>query len=158
MHREERESRRFCCHDPQAKPLFGGLSGKHLGSELATQKTLDPKSAGRSLGSAPQLLPSIHVGSGGGAQPSFSKCATHAKPLIAVATSISRLPICANGHVSLRRTREEALRYVFDYIEMSCNPVRKQVRNGMLSPVEFERQSFINAGGAYQSLWPILIY
>lgn len=29
---------------------------------------------------------------------------------------------------------------VFDYIEMFYNPKRKHVRNGMLSPVEFERQ------------------
>jgi putative transposase len=29
---------------------------------------------------------------------------------------------------------------VFDYIEMFYNPIRKHVRNGMLSPVEFERQ------------------
>jgi putative transposase len=29
---------------------------------------------------------------------------------------------------------------VFDYIEMFDNPTRKHARNGMLSPVEFERQ------------------
>jgi len=29
---------------------------------------------------------------------------------------------------------------VFDYIEMFYNPKRKHVRNGMLSPIEFERQ------------------
>ena len=29
---------------------------------------------------------------------------------------------------------------VFDYIEMFYNPKRKHVRNGMLSPVEFEKQ------------------
>jgi putative transposase len=42
-----------------------------------------------------------------------------------------------------RRTykdREEARRDVFDYIEMFYNPKRKHARNGMLSPVEFERQ------------------
>jgi putative transposase len=38
------------------------------------------------------------------------------------------------------RTREEARQDVFDYIEMFYNPQRKHVRNGMLSPVEFERQ------------------
>jgi putative transposase len=38
------------------------------------------------------------------------------------------------------KTREEARQDVFDYIEMFYNPVRKHVRNGMLSPVEFERQ------------------
>jgi putative transposase len=36
--------------------------------------------------------------------------------------------------------REEAWRDVFDYIGMFDNPVRKQVRNGMLSPAEFEQQ------------------
>ena len=36
------------------------------------------------------------------------------------------------------RTREE--QDVFNYIEMFDNPKRKHVRNGMLSPVEFERQ------------------
>jgi len=38
------------------------------------------------------------------------------------------------------RTREEARQDVFDCIEMFYNPKRKHVRNGMLSPVEFERQ------------------
>jgi putative transposase len=36
---------------------------------------------------------------------------------------------------------------VFDYVEMFYNPVRKQVRNGMLSPVEFERQHILNSEG-----------
>ena len=35
-----------------------------------------------------------------------------------------------------KRARED----VFDYIEMFYNPKRKHVRNGMLSPVDFERQ------------------
>lgn len=38
------------------------------------------------------------------------------------------------------RTREEASQDVFDYIEMFYNPKRKHARNGMLSPVEFERR------------------
>ena len=38
------------------------------------------------------------------------------------------------------RTRAEARQDVFDYVEMFYNPTRKHVRNGMLSPVEFERQ------------------
>jgi putative transposase len=38
------------------------------------------------------------------------------------------------------RSRDEARADVFDYIEMFYNPKRKHVRNGMLSPVEFERQ------------------
>ncbi len=36
---------------------------------------------------------------------------------------------------------------VFDYIEMFYNPTRKHVRNGMLSPVEFERQQKISTEG-----------
>jgi hypothetical protein len=38
------------------------------------------------------------------------------------------------------RSRDEARQDVFDYIEMFYNPKRKYVRNGMLSPVEFEQQ------------------
>ena len=38
------------------------------------------------------------------------------------------------------RNREEAGRDVFDHIEMFDNPKRKHARNGMLSPLEFERQ------------------
>ena len=37
-------------------------------------------------------------------------------------------------------TRAEARQDVFDYIEMFYNPRRKHTKNGMLSPVEFERQ------------------
>jgi putative transposase len=47
-----------------------------------------------------------------------------------------------------RRTykiREEARRDVFDYVEMFYNPVRKQIRNGMPSPVAFERQQILKA-------------
>jgi putative transposase len=44
-------------------------------------------------------------------------------------------------------TREEARQDVFDYIEMFYNPVRKHVRNGMLSPVEFERQQMMKKEG-----------
>ncbi|MCR2833219.1 IS3 family transposase [Parerythrobacter lacustris] len=45
------------------------------------------------------------------------------------------------------RSRNEARQDVFDYIEMFYNPVRKQVRNGMLSPVEFERQQNMSTEG-----------
>ena len=45
------------------------------------------------------------------------------------------------------RTRDEARADVFDYIEMFCNPTRKHARNGMLSPVEFERQHKPQAEG-----------
>ena len=44
-------------------------------------------------------------------------------------------------------TREEARQDVFDYVEMFYNPVRKQVRNGMLSPAQFERQQILKAEG-----------
>jgi len=45
------------------------------------------------------------------------------------------------------KTRVEARRDVFDYIEMFYNPQRKHVRNGMLSPVEFERQQKMRTEG-----------
>ncbi len=45
------------------------------------------------------------------------------------------------------KTREEARQDVFDYIEMFYNPKRKHVRNGMLSPVEFERQGKMTRQG-----------
>jgi putative transposase len=45
------------------------------------------------------------------------------------------------------KTREEARQDVFDYVEIFHNPVRKQVRNGMLSPAKFERQQVLNAEG-----------
>ena len=38
------------------------------------------------------------------------------------------------------RSREEARKDVFDYIEMFYNPTRKHARNGMLSPIDFECQ------------------
>jgi hypothetical protein len=39
----------------------------------------------------------------------------------------------------------------FDYIEMFYNPVRKQVRNGMLSLVQFEQQQTLNDQGVQKS-------
>ncbi len=44
-------------------------------------------------------------------------------------------------------THGEAQQDVADYIEMFDNPVRKHPRNGMLSPVEFERQQISKAPG-----------
>ena len=38
------------------------------------------------------------------------------------------------------KTRAEARQDVFDYIEFFYNPQRKHVRNGMLSPINFEQQ------------------
>ena len=45
------------------------------------------------------------------------------------------------------KTREEARQDVFDYIEMFYKPKRKHARNGMLSPVEFERQRKLRPEG-----------
>ena len=45
------------------------------------------------------------------------------------------------------RSRDEARQDVFDYIEMFYNPIRKHVRNGMLSPVELERQQMMSTEG-----------
>ena len=49
------------------------------------------------------------------------------------------------------KTREEARQDVFDDVEMFYRPVRKQVRNGMLSPVEFERQQILQAEGVWKT-------
>jgi len=38
------------------------------------------------------------------------------------------------------KTREDARSDVFDYIQIFYNPKRRHVRNGMLSPADFERQ------------------
>jgi putative transposase len=45
------------------------------------------------------------------------------------------------------KTREEARQDAFDYIEVLYNPVRKHARNGILSPVEIERQQILKAEG-----------
>lgn len=45
------------------------------------------------------------------------------------------------------KTRDDARSDVFDYIEFFYNPKRKHVRNGMLSPVDFERQQKMNTKG-----------
>jgi len=45
------------------------------------------------------------------------------------------------------RTRAEARRYMFIYIKMFCNPTRKHPRNGMLSPVDLQRQQEMKAEG-----------
>ncbi|BCH67005.1 hypothetical protein RvVAT039_42210 [Agrobacterium vitis] len=38
------------------------------------------------------------------------------------------------------RSRDEARKDMFDYIEIFYNPKRKHVRNGMLSPIAFEKR------------------
>lgn len=45
------------------------------------------------------------------------------------------------------RTRDEARADVFDYIEMFFSPPRKHARNGMPSPVDFERRHKAQAEG-----------
>ncbi|POF27934.1 integrase-like protein [Roseibium marinum] len=45
------------------------------------------------------------------------------------------------------KTHVEARQDVFDYIEMFYNPKRKHARNGMLSPVGFERRQKMNSEG-----------
>jgi len=45
------------------------------------------------------------------------------------------------------KTRQEARKDMFDYIEMFYNPKRKHAKNGMLSPIEFERQQNTNKEG-----------
>ena len=38
------------------------------------------------------------------------------------------------------KSRDNARQDVFDYIEMFYNPKRKHANNGLLSPVDFEKQ------------------
>ncbi len=45
------------------------------------------------------------------------------------------------------KTRQDARRDVFDYIEMFYNPKRKHANNGLLSPVDFERQQQMKPQG-----------
>ncbi len=45
------------------------------------------------------------------------------------------------------KTREEARRDVFDYIELFYNPQRKHARNGKLSPMDFEQQQKLKLQG-----------
>jgi putative transposase len=49
------------------------------------------------------------------------------------------------------KTREEARRDVFDYIEFFYNPQRKHVRNRMLSPIAFEQQQKLKLQGVWQT-------
>jgi putative transposase len=48
-------------------------------------------------------------------------------------------------------TREEARQDVFNYIELFYNPKRKHGKNGMLSPIDFERQQYVKLQGVYKS-------
>jgi putative transposase len=49
------------------------------------------------------------------------------------------------------KTREEARQDVFDYIAFFYNPQRKHVRNGMLSPIDFEQQQKLKLKGIWQT-------
>ena len=60
---------------------------------------------------------------------------------------LKRERICRRLYLS----RDEARQDVFDYIEMFYPPKRKHVRNGMLSPVEFEKQQKISPEGFYET-------
>ena len=51
--------------------------------------------------------------------------------------------LCDHPGWDIYRTREEARQDVFDYIEIFYNPKRKNARNGILSPAEFERQQMM---------------
>lgn len=44
-------------------------------------------------------------------------------------------------------TREQARADVFDYIEFFYNPKRKHGRNGMLSPIDFEKRQYWKVQG-----------
>lgn len=58
----------------------------------------------------------------------------------AVAESIFNLLKRERIRRKVYRTRTEARQDVFVHVEMFHNPTRKHARNGMLSPIEFERQ------------------
>ena len=42
------------------------------------------------------------------------------------------------------KTRDDARQDIFNYIDMFYNPQRKHIRNGMLSPIEFEKRQKLN--------------
>ena len=58
----------------------------------------------------------------------------------AVAESYFNLLKRDRSRRNIYRTREGARQDVFDCIGIFYNPERKHAKNGMLSPVEFERQ------------------
>ena len=49
------------------------------------------------------------------------------------------------------RSRKDARQDEFDYIEMFYNPKRKHARNGMLSPIDFERQQKLRHEGVQET-------
>ncbi len=65
----------------------------------------------------------------------------------AVAESFFNLLKCERIRWRTYRTCEEARQDVYDYIEMFYNPKRKHARNGMLSPIDYERQQKLQHEG-----------
>lgn len=59
------------------------------------------------------------------------------------------------------KTRDEARRDFFDYIEMFYNSKRKHANNGLLTPVAFERQQKMKSQGVkntrgYSKTWKMI--
>ena len=71
----------------------------------------------------------------------------HSKAQNAVAESFFNLLKRERIRRRKYKTREEARQDVFDYIEFFYNPQRKHVRNGMLSPIDFEQQQKLKLQG-----------
>ena len=65
----------------------------------------------------------------------------------AAAESFFSLLKCERIRRRTYKTRDDARQDVFDYIEMFYNPQRKHAKNGMLSPVEFEKLQKLNPQG-----------
>lgn len=66
-----------------------------------------------------------------------------------------RFPLPAPALPSLKSPchldKTQEIQDVFDHVEMLYNPVRKLVRNGMLSPLAFERQQILKAGSVWKT-------
>jgi hypothetical protein len=66
-----------------------------------------------------------------------------------IVTSVPSIAVL--GGVNRSRAHQD----VFDYIEMLYNPSRKYARDGMLPPVEFERQQKAQSEGVSRRLGTI---
>jgi len=60
--------------------------------------------------------------------------------------TLTSLPNCPNKQDHLT-TRKDARQDVFDYIEFFYNPKRKHGNNGLLSPIDFEKQTIVKMQG-----------
>ncbi|MNL14658.1 hypothetical protein D3C87_1356090 [compost metagenome] len=67
--------------------------------------------------------------------PSTSRITVFSTRTDEVAESVFNLLIRERIRGRVHRSRDEFRQNKLDYIEMICNPKRKDVRNGMLSPV-----------------------